>query len=81
MKANYYPPNSSVRITVPGDPFAGRTGKVERTFNDCGEMIHRVEFGDGNSAYYEADELAAVTDPRAIRVQPIGRPQSQEQDW
>lgn len=61
MKANCYPPSTNVQVIVPGDPFTGWFGTVERTFNDGGDMIHRVEFGDGNSAYYEAEEIAGLT--------------------
>lgn len=57
MKVDYYPPKSNVRVMVPCDPFTGRTGVVTETFNDAGDMIHKVAFGDGNCAYYEAHEL------------------------
>jgi hypothetical protein len=57
MKADYYPPNSRVCIVVPADPFTGWVGTVDRTYNDAGDMVHRVQFGDGNCAYYMAEEL------------------------
>lgn len=55
---DYYPPDSQVRVVVPADPFTGWSGVVTETFNDGGDMIHKVAFGDGNCAYYEAHELA-----------------------
>jgi hypothetical protein len=54
---DYYPPNSYVRVVVPADPFTGWFGVVDHTFNDDSDVVHRVQFGDGNSAYYEAHEL------------------------
>jgi hypothetical protein len=55
--SGYYPPNARAPVVVAHDPFAGRVGTVDRTFNDGGDMVHRVQFGDGNCAYYEAHEL------------------------
>jgi hypothetical protein len=60
MKADYYPPNSYVCVVVPADPFTGWSGVVTETFNDAGEMVHKVAFGDGNTAYYEASELLST---------------------
>lgn len=61
---DYYPPNSRARIAAPEDPtdpFLGRIGTVDWTRNDgSGEMVHRVQFGDGNSSWYYAEELCSV---------------------
>jgi hypothetical protein len=66
---DYYPPNTRVRVVVPADPFTGWSGVVTETFNEAGEMVHKVAFGDGNSAYYEAEELRRARtqhdDPRS----------------
>lgn len=61
---DYYPPNSPVRIVVSADPFTGWSGVITETFNDAGDMIHKVAFGDGNCAYYEAHELASTRPSR-----------------
>jgi hypothetical protein len=55
--SDYYPPNSRVLVVAPADPFTGWVGTVDRTYNDGGDMVMRVQFGDGNCAYYEAHEL------------------------
>lgn len=60
VTADYYPPNSHVRVVAPDDPydpFKDWSGTVDWTRNDGGEMVHRVRFGDGNSSWYYADEL------------------------
>ena len=63
MSDDYYQPNSRVRVAAPEDrtdPFRGRVGTVDWTRNDGGAMVHRVQFGDGNSSWYYADELCSV---------------------
>jgi hypothetical protein len=54
-----------VVVVVAHDPFTGWVGTVDRTYNVGGDMLHRVQFGDGNSAYYEADELRYARTARA----------------
>jgi hypothetical protein len=73
--SDYYPPNTRVLVVVPGDEYTGEVGTVTATFNDGGEMVHRVRFCIGHhgelchSAYYEAHELrdARLGLPRAPR--------------
>lgn len=55
---DYYSPTTSVRVVVPRDPFTGQVGTVDQTRNDgTGDMVHRVVFRDGKSAYYYGDEI------------------------
>lgn len=63
----YYPPNSRVLVILAHDEYTGRVGTVTATYNDGGDMVHRVRFCIGHhgtlchSAYYEADELRRAT--------------------
>lgn len=61
MSADHYPPRTQVRVVVPRDPWTGQIGVVHSTYNDGGDMIHRVRFPGGAGAEYAADELAALT--------------------
>jgi hypothetical protein len=60
---DYYPPNSRVLVVLPGDEYTGQIGTVTETFNDGGDLVHRVRFCTGHHgvlchcAYYEANEL------------------------
>lgn len=60
---DYYPPNTRVLVVVPLDEYTGEVGTVIATYNDGGDMVHRVRFCTCHhgtlchSAYYEADEL------------------------
>ena len=64
VKVNYYPPNTYVRVVLPRDPCPGHVGIVDHTFNDGGDMVHKVVFRDGNSAYYQADEITDIRNHR-----------------
>jgi hypothetical protein len=61
--SDYYPPNTLVLVVVSGDEYTGEVGTVTETFNDGGDLVHRVRFCTGHhgvlchSAYYEANEL------------------------
>lgn len=66
MKATYYPPRSRVVVLVPDDPHAHERGEVVSTRNVRGEMEHRVQFGDGATADYYADELAGAEGTPAL---------------
>lgn len=66
----YYNNGHEVRVVVPGDPYTGRIGTVQRTFlDDGGDMVHVVRFcgepgdyppGPYQTAYYFADELRSA---------------------
>ncbi|MCV7259196.1 hypothetical protein [Mycobacterium shimoidei] len=60
MKATYYAPPTRVFVLLPGDPHTGQRGVVVSTRNDAGDMWHRVQFADGATADYLAEELAAA---------------------
>lgn len=53
----YHANGAVVRVAVAGDPYRGRVGTVIRSYNDAGEMVHVVEFGDGENADYTTEEL------------------------
>ena len=53
----YFRNGTPVLIRVPADPFTGWVGTVTETFNDAGDVVHKVAFGDGNTAYYLFDDL------------------------
>lgn len=55
-----YRAGSSVRVRVPGDPRRGEVGRVDRTYNDCGDMVHVLEFPDGTRAEYDYSDLVSV---------------------
>ncbi len=56
-----YRPGSSVRVRVPGDPRRGEVGRVERTYNDGGDMVHVVRFADGTRTEYDYHDIVALT--------------------
>lgn len=77
----YYPNGYPVRVIPPGDPYTGRTGTVERTFADAGDIVHVVQFradpddyppGPIQKGYYLADDLISAAQPP--------KPQPNEQD-
>jgi hypothetical protein len=83
----YYNNGHKVRVVLPGDPFTGRVGAVQRTFlDDGGDMVHVVQFigepgdyppGPNQKAYYFADELkSAIVGGTGGRVKP--QPTEQE---
>lgn len=50
-----------VRVVAEGDPFRAWAGTVDELHtDDDGAQVHRVQFGDGNCAYYLADEVVPV---------------------
>jgi hypothetical protein len=61
--SDYYPPNTRVLVVLPRDEYTSYVGTVTATYNDGGDMVHRVRFCTGHhgalchSAYYEAHEL------------------------
>ncbi|MGU3653629.1 hypothetical protein [Mycolicibacterium sp. A43C] len=55
-----YRPGSSVRVRVPGDPRRGEVGRVDRTHNDGGDMVHVVRFADGTRAEYDYHDIAPL---------------------
>lgn len=57
-----YAPGEHVRVIarIPGDNRRGQTGLVERTYADCGDMMHVVRFADHQSAHYYVDELKST---------------------
>lgn len=57
MKATCYPSNSRVVVLLPGDQYTRQRGVVVSTRNVAGDMEHRVQFADGATAVYYADEL------------------------
>jgi hypothetical protein len=66
----YFNKGHQVRVVVPGDPYSGRVGVVQRTFLDGGDMIHVVQFQPEPDdypplanpfAYYVADELKSTS--------------------
>lgn len=76
----YYPPDTRVLVVGPGgDPHLGEVGTVTETFNDGGDMVHRVAFCEErdtyphHTGYYEAWEL------RDIRH--LGRKPTRPQQW
>jgi len=64
MKSTYYPPHSTVVVLLPDDPYAGQRGTVISTRNVGGDMEHRVQFADGATAIYYADELVGAEGTR-----------------
>lgn len=56
-----YRPGSLVRVRVPGDPRRGEVGRVKRTYNDGGDMVHVVRFPDGTRAEYDYHDITALT--------------------
>ncbi|MEN3220694.1 hypothetical protein PUR22_07590 [Mycolicibacterium porcinum] len=56
-----YHPRTRVRVRLPRDPHTREVGRVERTYNDGGDMVHVVRFADGSTAEYGFGELAALT--------------------
>jgi hypothetical protein len=64
---DYFHPGASVVVIAHGDPFTGQVGTVTATFNDAGDMIHVVKFGEAfhESAHYYASEL---TDARTAHM-------------
>jgi hypothetical protein len=55
-----YRPGSSVRVRLPGDPRWGEVARVDRTYNDCGDMVHVLRFPDGTRAEYDYHDLVSV---------------------
>lgn len=56
-----YPVGTFVRVVAKADPFRAWAGTVDQLFTDeDGDQVHRVQFGDGNCAYYLADEVVAA---------------------
>jgi hypothetical protein len=55
-----YRPGYSVRVRVPGDPRKGEVGRVDRTYNDGGEMVHVIRFADGTRAEYDYRDLVSL---------------------
>jgi hypothetical protein len=60
VKATYYPPHSRVVVLIRYDPHTGQRGTVDSTRNVAGDMEHRVQFADGATAVYYADELLSA---------------------
>lgn len=56
-----YPIGAFVRVVAEADPFRAWAGTVDQLFTDeDGDHVHRVQFGDGSSAFYLADEVVPV---------------------
>ncbi|CAN5609934.1 hypothetical protein BH09ACT7_BH09ACT7_23400 [soil metagenome] len=57
-----YAPGEHVRVIarIPGDSRKGQTGQVDRTYADCGDMMHVVRFADRQTAHYYVDELKST---------------------
>lgn len=53
-----YPVRSRVRV-LRGDRKA-QTGRVDATWADGGDMVHRVRFDDGATEDYDVDEIASL---------------------
>jgi hypothetical protein len=50
-----------VRVLLPGDPYTGRVGVVERIIDDENGLIYVVRFREPyQTAYYRRDELTAA---------------------
>jgi hypothetical protein len=46
--SDYYPPNTRVLVVLPHDEYTGHVGTVTATYNDGGDMVHRVRFCTGH---------------------------------
>jgi hypothetical protein len=53
-------PPLRVRVVLPGDPYTGEVGTVERVISDDGGLVYVVRFGRWHTAYYRRDELTAA---------------------
>ncbi|QZY45075.1 MULTISPECIES: hypothetical protein [Mycolicibacterium] len=60
----YYSRGAAVRVALPGDPRNRQEGRVVRSYNDGGDMVHVVEFDGGERNEYTTEELRAVTGNR-----------------
>ena len=56
----YYDRGHRVRVVASRDPHHGRFGVVTGTYNDAGDMVHRVAFGTGDTGDYFTDELVSA---------------------
>lgn len=59
---NRYSPGEHVRVIarISREDRKGQTGQVERTYADCGDMMHVVRFADRQTAHYYVDELKST---------------------
>lgn len=51
-------PPLHVRVLLPGDPYTGHVGAVERIISDDGGLVYFVRFSRWHTAYYRRDEIA-----------------------
>jgi hypothetical protein len=72
VQTDRYTPGEYVRVIarVPADTHKGQVGQVERTYADCGDMMHVVRFEDGQTAHYYVEELLSTTRAGALKSQP-----------
>lgn len=76
-RADRYSPGEPVRVvaSVPGDTHKGQTGHVDRTYADAGDMMHVIQFADGQAAHYFIDEIKSTRAPGQDRSEPTPREQ------
>jgi hypothetical protein len=65
--ADRYAPGERVRVIGCGDRHEGQIGTVRQTFADAGDMVHVLEFEDGTTDEYLAEELQALNVPPPTR--------------
>ena len=58
-KHAYYQRGMRVRVIVPGERYK-HVGVVASSFNDAGDMVHRVKFPDGALDLYATEELRSA---------------------
>lgn len=59
----FYPQLRVFRVLLPGDPFTGQVGVIERLTSDDEGLIYVVRFRDGDywpRAYYRRDEFTVA---------------------
>ncbi len=61
--ADRYSPNERVRVLAGVDERGGQIGTVRATYADAGDMVHILDFEDGTTDRYIADELQALNAP------------------
>lgn len=88
-----FAPRDRLRVVLPGDPHDGHIGRVGRTYADCDDMVHVLDFADGTQGHYTVAELLALTihpvprrpirppcPPRPLVRSGYGKPTPSEQD-
>jgi hypothetical protein len=71
----YYDRGHRVVVITPPAPHYGQVGVVTGTYNDAGDMVHRVAFDSGDSTgdYFTDELVSAEGGGKRVNQQTAGR--------